>query len=134
LALLGGPLVDHTFGKSTGGGRRHAARTPTPLSAVLMTVTRTANIAVVDVSCTGAHLSGCDLPERGEVVELKIEELRLFGTVAWRERNECGIGFDSSLMPFEVDRLRRKAGAPTLAALSLEDRLAIEEWLLGVSR
>jgi hypothetical protein len=37
-------------------------------------------------------------------------------------------------MPFEVDRLRRKAGIPRLAALSVEDRLALETWLVGDAR
>ena len=79
-------------------------------------------------------MRGCDLPQAGEEIQLKVEEVRLFGTIAWRDDDECGVAFDSSLMPFEIDRLRRKAGIPSMAALSVEDRLAIENWLLGVSR
>lgn len=122
------------FGKSNGGGRRGAARDIAPLPAVFMTIARSDKAAVIDISCTGARLSGRDLPRQGEEMEIKVEEVRVFGIVAWAENDECGVAFDAPLMPFEVDRLRRKAGIPTLAALSVEDRLALESWLVGVSR
>jgi hypothetical protein len=122
------------FGKSNGGGRRTAARSAMPLPAVLMTVTRTERATLADVSCTGAGITGFDLPCKGEVLELLVEQVRVFGTVAWCTGEECGIAFDAPLMPFEVDRLRRAAGVPSLASLSVEDRLALEDWLLGVSR
>ena len=122
------------FGKSNGGGRRGAARRLAPLPAVFMTIGRSAKAGVIDISCTGIRLRGRDLPPRGEEMELKVEEVRVFGIVAWVEDNECGVAFDAPLMPFEVDRLRRKAGVPRLAALSMEDRLALESWLVGASR
>ena len=133
------------FGKSNGGGRRSAARGLAPLPAVFMTIARSAKAAVIDISCTGARLRGRDLPARGEEMELKVEEVRVFGVIAWAENDECGVAFDAPLMPFEVDRaskdyplevdrLRRKAGVPRLAALSVEDRIALETWLIGASR
>jgi hypothetical protein len=122
------------FGKSNGGGRRGAARRIAPLPAVFVTIARRAKAAVIDISCTGARLSGRDLPPQGEEMELKVEEVRVFGIVAWSGNDECGVAFDAPLMPFEVDRLRRKAGIPTLATLSVEDRLALESWLVGASR
>lgn len=122
------------FGKSNGGGRRGAARGLAPLPAVFMTIGRSAKAAVIDISCTGVRLRGRDLPSRGEEMELKVEEVRVFGIVAWAEDGECGIAFDAPLMPFEVDRLRRKAGVPRLATLSVEDRIALESWLVGASR
>ena len=122
------------FGKSNGGGRRSAARGLAPLPAVFMTIARSAKAAVIDISCTGARLRGRDLPARGEEMELKVEEVRVFGVIAWAENDECGVAFDAPLMPFEVDRLRRKAGVPRLAALSVEDRLVLESWLVGAPR
>jgi hypothetical protein len=99
-----------------------------------MTIARTDTAAVIDISCTGVRLRGRDLPPRGEEMELKVEEVRVFGTVAWAEDSECGVAFEAPLMPFEVDRLRRKAGVPRLASLSVEDRLALETWLVGDAR
>lgn len=122
------------FGKSNGGGRRCAARSAMPLPAVFMTVTRTERATLSDVSCTGAGLLGQNLPPKGEVLELVVEQIRVFGSVAWSTDDECGIAFDAPLMPFEVERLRRAAGIPRLASLSVDDRLALEEWLLGVAR
>jgi hypothetical protein len=99
-----------------------------------MTIARTDTAAVIDISCTGVRLRGRDLPPRGEEMELKVEEVRVFGIVAWAEDDECGVAFEAPLMPFEVDRLRRKAGVPRLATLSVEDRLALETWLIGDAR
>jgi hypothetical protein len=132
--LSKGLEVMEAFGKSQGGGRRSAARSAMPLPAVLMTVTRTDRATLADVSCTGARLIGTDLPCKGELLELQVEQVRVFGTVAWSTGEECGIAFDAPLMPFEVERLRRAAGVPSLASLSVEDRMALEEWLLGISR
>lgn len=122
------------FGRSNGGGRRSASRALAPLPAVFMTIARTDTAAVIDISCTGVRLRGRDLPPRGEEMDLKVEEVRVFGIVAWAEDDECGVAFEAPLMPFEVDRLRRKAGVPRLAALSIEDRLALETWLVGDAR
>lgn len=122
------------FGRSNGGGRRSASRALAPLPAVFMTIARTDTAAVIDISCTGVRLRGRDLPPRGEEMELKVEEVRVFGIVAWAEDDECGVAFEAPLMPFEVDRLRRKAGVPRLATLSVEDRLALETWLVGDAR
>lgn len=122
------------FGRSNGGGRRSASRALAPLPAIFMTIARTDTAAVIDISCTGVRLRGRDLPPRGEEMDLKVEEVRVFGIVAWAEDDECGVAFEAPLMPFEVDRLRRKAGVPRLAALSIEDRLALETWLVGDAR
>lgn len=122
------------FGRSNGGGRRSASRALAPLPAVFMTIARTDTAAVIDISCTGVRLRGRGLPPRGEEMELKVEEVRVFGIVAWAEDDECGVAFEAPLMPFEVDRLRRKAGVPRLATLSVEDRLALETWLVGDAR
>lgn len=122
------------FGKSNGGGRRGAQRCFAPLPAVVMTITSTRRATMLDISCTGARLKGSQLPPPGAVAELKIEAIRVFGTVAWSANSECGIAFDEPLTPFEIEGLRRRAGLPSLASLTVDERLAVENWLLGVSR
>jgi hypothetical protein len=122
------------FGRSNGGGRRSASRALAPLPAVFMTIARTDTAAVIDISCSGVRLRGRGFPSRCDEMELKVEEVRVFGIVAWAEDDECGVAFEAPLMPFEVDRLRRKAGVPRLATLSVEDRLALETWLVGDAR
>jgi hypothetical protein len=37
-------------------------------------------------------------------------------------------------MPFEVERLRRDGTAANLRGLTLEERQALEDWLLGIAR
>ena len=53
---------------------------------------------------------------------------------AMRPLDQCGIAFESPLMPFEVDGLRRQGNLSSLCGLSAEDRLALEHWLVGTSR
>jgi hypothetical protein len=99
-----------------------------------MTVTRTIRATVTDISCTGARLMGSGLPPKGGVLELVVEQVRAFGTVAWSNGSECGVAFDDELTTRQVERLRRMAGIPSLAKLSVEERLALENWLLGAAR
>ncbi len=122
------------FGKAGGGGRRLSSRVAIPFPAVVMTLGRTIPATVIDVSCTGARLRGRLLPEEGEEIVCRIDAIRLFGIVKWSHAGQCGIAFDEPLMPFEVDGLRRKANLPTLGGLTLEERLALEDWVLGVSK
>jgi hypothetical protein len=89
---------------------------------------------MTDISCLGARLSGNELPMNGEALELTVEGVRAFGTVAWLNECECGIAFDDPLEPLEVERLRRIAGIPSLAKLSIEQRVALERWLLSEPR
>ena len=48
-----------------------------PLAAILTTLSRTRCAAVLDVSCTGARLTGSDLPAAGDELEMKIETVAL---------------------------------------------------------
>lgn len=122
------------FGKCGGGGRRSAARAAVPVAAILTTLSRARCAAVLDLSCTGARLRGSDLPAANEDLEVKIEAVRAFATVVWSKDDQCGIAFESPLMPFEVERLRGTGTAANLRGLSLEEREALEDWLLGVAR
>jgi hypothetical protein len=79
------------------------------IDACIGKITRSDRAAVLDISCTGARLSAR---------QLKVDEVRVFGTVVWTDDDECGAAFAAALMPFEVDRLRRKTGVPRLAGLS----------------
>ncbi len=123
-----------TFGKRGGGGRRSAARATVPLAAILTTLQRSRCVEILDLSCAGARFRGSDLPAKGEQLEMKVETVRAFGAVVWITRNQCGVEFDEPLMPFEVERLRSEGTAGNLTHLSLDERLAVDDWLLGVAR
>jgi hypothetical protein len=73
-------------------------------------------------------------PAANEELELKIESVRAFATVVWSNGGQCGVAFDDPLMPFEVERLRRDGTAANLRGLTLEERQALEDWLLGIAR
>ena len=122
------------FGKCAGGGRRTAPREAVPLAAILTTLSRSRCAALVDLSCTGARLRGDELPPADEDLEIKIETVRAFATVVWTDHHECGVAFDEPLMPFEVERLKREGTAANLAGLTVEQREALEHWLLGMAR
>ena len=120
------------FGKRQGGGRRSAARTVAPLAAVFTTVTRSHAAVLVDLSCTGARLSGEDLPETGEELMLAVGNLRAFATVIWTGAGECGVHFDVPLASGDVALVRcevaRQGGlAPDLKA-------ALDDWTTGLAR
>jgi hypothetical protein len=104
------------FGKALGGGRRSAVRTQAPLLAVLSTVADDHRAAIVDVSELGARLCAPYLPSEGENLIFTADHVQAFGHVIWSRRNECGIAFESMITSGDVERLRRAADLPTIAA------------------
>ena len=122
------------FGRSRGGGRRSAARTPGPMLAVVTTLSNRRSAMVLDISSAGVRLSGEELPLEGELIEIRIGHVTSFGRVVWRNEGQCGIAFDPRLRAADVEELRASAGKTSLSSLSLEEQVALEEWLLGISR
>ena len=122
------------FGKCEGGGRRASPRAPASLVAVITTSLRSWPVALVDLSSDGARLSGRDLPQPGEYVSISVEAIRAFGTIAWSSGGECGLDFDAPLMPLEVDRLAAAGSRAGRVSLSLEERVALEDWAEGAVR
>jgi PilZ domain-containing protein len=121
------------FGKARGGGRRRAQREAMPRPAVVSTLRDSRVAVLVDLSATGARLGGRGLPPCGEVLSLKIDCVRAFGSIAWTSEAECGVEFDVPLPSFEVDRLRRDMTNATLT-YSLDEKLAVDDWAAGVGR
>jgi hypothetical protein len=80
------------------------------------------------------RFSGTDLPSNGDLVEMTIDTIRAFGMVVWATSTEFAVAFDAELKRFEVENVRRRSGMPELATFAPEERQAIEDWLLCVSR
>ena len=64
---------------------------------VLMTMTDTHNVDLVDLSRCGAKLGGIHLPAPGQEVLILTGRLEAFGTVVWRRQGKCGVAFDIGL-------------------------------------
>lgn len=79
-------------------------------------------------------MSGDDLPNKGELLEIKLDRVGAFGVVVWSGRGQCGVVFEPPLREFDVEALRQRAGKASLSKMSPEDRQTLDEWLLGVSR
>ncbi len=122
------------FGRASGGGHRSAARVAAPLPVIVRTLTSRRCAALFDISETGARLSGEDLPGEGEEVDLTIDTVKAFGTVAWSTGDECGIRFEERITLFDVARLQRNVGSGAERWLTVDQRLALEHWLHGNSR
>ena len=97
------------FGKCEGGGRRKAARTDAPLLATLSTVVEDHRAAIVNVSRSGARLTAPYLPQPAEKLIFTAEDVQAFGEVVWSRNNQCGVVFESAILPAEVARLKRAA-------------------------
>ena len=123
-----------SFGKCSGGGRRGAQRSPALLPALLMTVARSQSVVLVNVSGTGARLRGPNLPAAGDDLLLKIDAVEVFGTVQWATSDLCGLAFDRPLPEAQVARLRAEAKLARLTKLTPEERLAMQDWTLGLAR
>lgn len=122
------------FGRRGGGGRRSAARATAPLAAALITVGDTHQIALVDISATGARLRGNDLPRKGSELFIKVGAIEPFAKVVWSRRNECGVEFATPLPQRDVEVLRREAKLAGFTGMTPEQRQALDDWVIGVAR
>jgi PilZ domain len=113
-----------TFGKAKGGGRRSTARAQAPLLATLSTIANDYRVGLVNLSDNGARLSALDLPAEGEDVMFRAGEVLTFGRVIWSDDRECGVSFETSLTPTEVECLRRQTRIWTLAGHSSNSALS----------
>ena len=120
------------FGKASGGGRRAATRSAAPLVVVLSTLSRTYQAVLVDISATGARVSGRELPAAEDVLDVAIGKVKTFGVVRWRTDTDCGLHFDEPLATEEIVSIRHQAGKgrglpPAIGA-------ALDDWMLGLAR
>lgn len=120
------------FGKSSGGGRRGAVREAAPLTVHLNSLSTTYQAVLVDISATGARLSGRTLPPQGEELYFNVSGLRLFALVRWASGSEVGLQFYEPLLQAEVIAIRREVVKG--GGLQPAFRDAMEDWVLGVAR
>jgi hypothetical protein len=64
------------------------------LSAVMLAAGVTRPVRIRNISPTGALLDGTGMPPEGSIVHLRRGSLSVEGTVAWQERDQCGVRFD----------------------------------------
>ena len=63
---------------------------------------------VEDVCSTGAKLHGRNLPAEGEALIIRVGDVELLASVAWRKRDDCGITFEQPLDPAGVRQLKNE--------------------------
>jgi hypothetical protein len=99
--------------------------------AVIATVGKTYFATLMDLSATGAKLSGKSLPALGDELDLKIDRISAFGRVAWKRGGQCGIAFEVPVALADVAILRQKS---TLDGFTPELRAALDDWTVGIAR
>ena len=92
-------------GRKIDGERRKKERDSVTLSGSLATSASSRSVVFVDVSPSGAKVRGENLPVIGHFVRLQIESEAIFGTVVWRQTEECGIRFDETLSESSLQKL-----------------------------
>jgi hypothetical protein len=128
-----GPVA---FGKridKPGGGRK-AIRAELALRAVIMTVTDTISVDLLDISKTGARLRAPDLPGDGQEIMALLGGLEAFAKVIWREADECGIQFDIPLSDRTVAIVEGERVPVTLDGLGPDAIFAASDWHNGLAR
>jgi hypothetical protein len=115
-------------------GRRSDPRARVLLSASADAISGHLHVTLLEVSVTGARLSGSRLPSHGKDVMLACAGIEMFGTVVWQDGEQCGIKFDEPLSLRELIALRSASEESQRASMTLEERLAAADWLNGVAR
>jgi len=94
------------FGNSHARVRRSVPRTEAALIAVLSTSAADHPAELIDVSRTGARLTGKLLPGVGEEVTFTAESVTVAASVVWCMSDACAVEFDTPIAASEVQRLR----------------------------
>ena len=94
-----------TFGKLE-TRQRSVPRAKAGRPASLATAETRYLLTLIDVSRTGARLSGPDIPEEGDGVHFRALDIDVFATVVWTAANECAVDFATAIAPSEVQRLQ----------------------------
>lgn len=126
-----------TFGKRADGkgGRRSLARNPMLLPAAVTSFFGHGKfMTLLDVSATGARLSGSDLPEVGRNLLLRVEGVEAFGTVMWVRGDSCGVVFDRTLTPLNLRNLNHENLKARVMKLTPEKKRAFDAWQTNIIR
>jgi hypothetical protein len=102
------------------------------MTLVFTTLTRSHSAILIDLSRTGARLSGEDLPEEAEYLTISLGGMRVFGTIAWCHGGECGVTFEEVLSEANLRLLGSKAAK--VSGASLELKAAFDDWNNGFAR
>ena len=94
------------FGVSKARGRRSVPRAKVPLTAILSMAAGDYSTTLIDVSRTGARLSGEILPPDGEQVSFRAEKVHACATVVRSGAGTCAVEFDTPIAVSEVKLLR----------------------------
>lgn len=89
-------------------GERSVPRSETRRTARLAAGDKVYSLSLVDLSRTGARLSGNELPEEGREVVFRSHDVKAHARVVWLESEFCAIEFATPIAPVEVRRLNRQ--------------------------
>ncbi|MCW3796521.1 hypothetical protein OMW55_01680 [Sphingomonas sp. BN140010] len=123
-----------TFGKKIGGGRRAGSRATILLAASVMGKGIGHRVAVMDLSATGAKLRDADAPQAGTELWIRIANVERLSTVQWARGGFMGVLFDKPLIPRELYELHRQNSISIATKLKPEERLAVDDWNIGLAR
>lgn len=97
--------------------RRRAKRDELGISVSMLSTTQSRVVFMLDVSRTGARISGLNLPAAGKDVLLKIADVELFGTIIRAKEGEAAIAFDRAIGEAELERLHAVLAEQTNEAM-----------------
>ena len=115
------------------GGSGRAVREDMMIRAAMMTLTETVHVDLLDLSRTGAKLRGPDLPSPGQEVLLLLGRIETFGSVIWRDEDQCGIHFESALNERALAIVESER-CSLLTCINGEAALAAVDWHNGLAR
>ena len=116
------------------GGHRRAVRDDALIRVAMMTLTETVGVDLLDLSTSGAKLRGRDLPTPGQEVVVLLGRLEAFGSVVWRDEDECGVHFDVQLTENARSMVESERGPNYLATSDGEGSLSACDWFSGLAR
>lgn len=119
----------------TSNGRvpRRSERGPVLLSGSVVTISAYQFLDIVNISSTGAKLSGSRMPKAGVTALFRLQEFTVLCRVVWVTDKQCGVHFEEPLRPALLERFRREGSVAELGDLSPTERIFQEDWKLEIA-
>lgn len=115
-------------------GRRAEPRAPVRLPVSVETLDGKKRVGLLEVSLSGARLSGLGLPAVGKDIVLMCGPIEAFGTIVWAAGERCGMQFDQPISLRQLVALRQVAVAVEHSGISPEEIQAVADWESGLAR
>lgn len=107
--------------------KRSSLRRKANAPAIVQTTASQLSVLITDISATGARVVSYGQPPSRQYVRLYVNEIWLFGRIAWRRGKAFGIQFDEGLCDYSPAELEKAVADATANSARFDREATLSE-------